>query len=389
MHKRFVLTCVVLLSIGSGVSTPRIPKQSAAPAQFAFWYEPWRSGTWQKLQPANTIIGVPPEAVAEIHAHGGRAIRYVTFYQATLGSDFLHDTADLERVGFHDAKGYAASVFGGKDNYVLCSNSSEVARRALWFVEETIAHDRYDGVFIDNGYPGAAANEICDAKHEHRMPGKTGGAAYISLLDELNKTVKRTNPEFLVIINPGDPQVADALRSEGISLWDVSDYVLWESYCYTSLTGASHDQWSSCIAASEPVAAGPHAKKIIVLSYPRNNQEAVFSFAVAQAFGFPYAANLGETDSNSGREGGHFGIFLADLPLNLGRSTSSTLRDPRSGVLRRSFKKGEIIINPVSRKFSFKTTISGSLYAGNGHFAIKRKEKFVIAPQSAIVIVSK
>lgn len=388
MHNRSVLSCIVLALVCSAVRAPQIAAAGATSPQFAFWYEPWRSDTWHKLQPANTIIGIPPEAVADIHAHGGRAIRYVTFYQSTLGSDFLHDRADLERVGFHDARGYAPSVFGGKDNYVLCSNSSELARRVLLFLDETIARDQYDGLFIDNGYPGPAANEICDAKHEHRVPGKAGGAAYVSLLEELKERVKRKNPAFLVITNAGDPQAADALRDDNTSLSDVSDYVLWESYCYTSLTGSAHDQWSSCIAASGLFAAGAHARKLIVLSYPRNDREAIFSFAVAQVFGFSYAANLGEIDSNSGREGGHFGILLRDLPLNLGPATSSMLRDARSGVLRRSFRNGEVIINPASRVFLLKTAISGVLYSGDRHFAVKRNEKFIMAPQAAIIIVS-
>lgn len=389
LPRRFAVASLVLMSIGSAVTEPSTPKPSAASPQFAFWYERWQSDTWQKLQPANTIIGVPPEAVGEIHAHGGRAVRYATFYQATLGSDFLHDRADLERVGFHDARGYAPSAFGGKDNYVLCSNSSELERRALLFLDETIARDQYDGLFIDNGYPPPAADETCDAQHEHRGPGKAGGAAYVSLIDSLTKRAKRESPEFLVITNAGDPQAASALHDSNTTLSYVSDYILWESYCYTSLTGIAHDQWDSCVAASGSVAAGPQGRKVIALSYPRNEREAVFSFAVARAFEFFYAANLGEIDSNSGREGGHFGIFVRELPLSLGPPISGMLRDPQSGILRRSFRNGEIVINPVSRQLSIKAAISGVLYSGDRRSAVKRNQRFSVDSRSAIVIVSK
>jgi hypothetical protein len=373
------------------LTRPGQPARAAAGApanspQFAFWYEPWRSDSWAKLQPANVIIGVPPEAVADIHAQGGRALRYATFYQSTLGTAFLHDRADLANVGFHTPAGFLPSAFGGKDNYVLCSNSTELHRRVLAYVEKTVGQDGYDGLFIDNAYLPPARDEACDAKHAHRTPGSKGGPAYIDLLAEVRAAVKKRNAAAILFVNSGNPRDADNLTSGKNSLWDMSDYVLWESYAYSSLLGGAHDRRHNTIVESMTVASSSHANKVVALAYPRTFPEALFSFAVARAFGFPYAANLGERDYQREHEGGHFGIFLQDLPSMIGPPESPLRRDNDLRVLQRRFHNGVIVVNTGAESWSLKAPQSAVLYSPAGRSEIRAGAKVAVAPATAVVL---
>ena len=373
------------------LTRPGQPARAAADAppnspQFAFWYETWRSDSWAKLQPANVIIGVPPEAVADIHAHGGRALRYVTFYQSTLGTAFLHDRADLANVGFHTPAGFLPSAFGRKDNYVLCSNSTELHRRVLAYVDETVGQDGYDGLFIDNAYLPPARDEACDAKHAHLTAGTKGGPAYIDLLTEVRAAVKQRKPAAILFLNPGNPRDADKLTSDKNSLWDVSDYVLWESYAYSSLLGGAHDRREATIAQSMAIATSSHANKVVALAYPRTFPEALFSFAVARAFGFDYAANLGETDFQREHEGGHFGIFLQDLPSMIGPPESPLHPDNDLRVLQRRFRNGVIVVNMGAAPWSLKAPRSAVLYSPAGRSEIRAGKKVAVAPDTAVVL---
>jgi len=362
-------------------------KPPATP-EFAFWYEGWGSDTWAKLQPANTIIGVPPEALADIHAHGGRALRYVTFYQARFGSTFLHDEADLDNVGFHTKQGFLQSAFGGKDNYVLCSNSMELSRRVMLYVEQTIRHDGYDGIFIDNAYQPPASEEVCDAKHSHGSPGSKGGPAYVNLLAKVSAWIRKDAPAAtMVIVNAGNPNAADALNNGETSLWDVTDYALWESYAFSSQTGIAHDRTEATITQSKTIASSSHASKVLALSYPRNYEEAIFSFAMAEVFGFQYAANLGEKDVGTGREGGHFGLFLRDLPPRLGFPKSELQQVPGTNILQRNFATGDVVINLDSRPWLFRSSRKGVLYSKNGSSRTQQGTQIELAPLSAAVIV--
>ncbi len=366
---------------------PFIGSGGAETPQFAFWYEEWQGNTWDKLQPANVIIGVSPKAVADIHAHGGRALPYVTFYQGVLGREFVHDRADLERVGFHTDDGFLPSAFGGKDNYVLCSNSAELRRRILAYVDRTIGAEGYDGLFVDNSYLPPAAQLVCDAKHEHVAPGSKGGPAYIDLLSEVYAAVKKRNPAAIMVTNPGNPRLADQLHTGNKTLWDVSDFVLWESYGYSSLLGKGHDRWPSTIAESKNVAASPHAPKVVALAYPRDAKEALYSFVMARTFGFAFAANLGESDYQGGREGGHFGIFLRDLPVALGVPEPAADQQRSPGVLTRRFSQGEVVANTGSESWSFKVSRNSVLYSPAGRSEVKAGNQVTVSPGTAVALL--
>ena len=361
---RAILGLVLLLALPATAAGPRPlpPRPGAATPQFAFWYEDWHENTWDKLQPANAIVGVPPKAVADIHAHGGRALVYVTFYQAVVGREFLHDSADLEIVGFHAPNGFLPSAFGGKDNYVLCSNSAELRRRILAYIDRTIGAEGYDGLFVDNSYLDPAAGLVCDAKHGHVAPGSKGGAAYIDLMSEVYAAVKKRNPAAIILSNPGNPRWAGQLQKADKTLWEVSDFVLWESYGFTSLVGNGHDRWQATIAQSKDISSTPHAQKLLALAYPRDAKEALYSFVMARIFGFGFAANLGESAYQSNREGGHFGLFLRDLPVALGDPTSAP-QEPAPGVMTRRFSQGEADVNTGSQPWSFKASRNSVLYS--------------------------
>jgi len=359
----------------------------AGTPQFAFWYEDWHDNTWDKLQPANVIIGIPPKAVADIHAHGGRALVYVTFYQAVLGREFVHDRPDLEIVGFHTGDGFLASAFGGKDNYVLCSNGRELRQRILAYLDRTIGTEGYDGVFVDNSYLPPAANLVCDAKHEHVAPGSKGGPAYIDLLSQVYAAVKKRNPAAIIVTNPGNPNWADQLRSGNQTLWEVSDFVLWESYGYTSLLGSGHDRWQATIAQSKDVSPSPHAQKLVALAYPRDPKEALYSFVMARIYGFAFAANLGESDYQSSRDGGHFGVFLHDLPVALGAPEPAANQPRSSGVLTRRFSQGEVAANTGSESWSFKVSRNSVLYSPAGRSEVKAGQQVAVAPGTAVALL--
>jgi hypothetical protein len=350
-----------------------------------FWYEDWKPGTWEKLQPATHLIGVPAEAVNEIHSKGGKALNYVTFYQSKIGTAFLKSQDDLAVVGFHTPQGYLPSAFGGENNYVLCSNSQELQNRALAYVDQVLSTKKFDGLFIDNAYQPPATTLVCDAKHAHVTPGEDGGSAYVDLLSAVYPAVKRINPSDLVIINVGNP-AKFILQSHGRTLWDFSDYLLWESYGHASVVGPGHDRWNQTIEASFDLANSPNAKKVIALSYPKTDAEALYSYAVASAFGFKYAANLGISEQGKEGSGGHYGIFAAKLPELIGQPTDTP---PRRGqaVLQRSYKNGTCIVNMGKSDYPVVASHGGTLYLEGGSSKVAKGERYSLPPGKSCILI--
>jgi hypothetical protein len=367
-------------------SIPAPATPLAAPltsTSFAFWYESWGKDTWDRLQPASVVIGVPSEAVADIHSHAGKALNYVTFYQARFGSFFLKDKNDLDNVCFHTPNGCLPSAFGGKDNYVLCSNSSAVQKRALSYVTKTINEQKFDGLFIDNTYLSPATKLVCDANHPHIHPEENGGAAYIDLLKTVFDSVKLTNPAALVIANPGDPS-AFAERSHGMTLWDVSDYVLWESYLYTSIVGPDHVKMDAIARSYE--LSRTAGSRIIALSYPMNAAEAFYSYALASAFGFKYAANLGVNQQVKPVNGGHFGLFAPSLPKLIGGPIDASPMDT-SPILIRHYSNGIVIANTGNADFHTVAEITGVLHTRSRRKDVRRGERLTVPKGQAAILM--
>ena len=362
------------------------PASEAAYPQprFAFWYEDWKPDTWQKLQPANVFIGVPASAVPEIHSKRGKALHYVTFYQSRPGTAFLKSLDDLPNVGFHTPQGYLLSVFGGANNYVLCSNSADLQNRVLTYVRQVLAVQQFDGLFIDNTYLPPASTLVCDAKHPHVKPGESGGSAYVDLLEKVYTLSKQTHPASIIITNPGDP--ASPLHSDGNTIWDFSDYVLWESYGFTSEAGAAHDNWKRTIKKSFELASQPKSRKLLVLSYPRNDAEAFYSYAVAAAFGFEYAANLGVSQQGRDVAGGHYGIFNSRLPQLVGDPLDDPPK-PGETVLTRRYRNGTCVVNIGASIYRFTAPQEGILYSGTAQSPIDKVKAITVFPGQAVIVI--
>jgi hypothetical protein len=361
--------------------------QSSSANTFAFWYEDWIPDTTiGKLQAANVIIGVPPSAVSEIHKSGRHALQYVTYYQSVFDHPFLKDEADLPKVGFHAKEEFEKSAFGGENNYVLCPNSVELKARALRYVEETVKQG-YDGYFVDNTFLGQAAHEICNAPHGHVRDNINGWNAYVYLVAAVKNKLKQENPTALVIINPGKPSSIDRMPSGKTSLWDVSDYILWESYGYSSHRGSGHDRWKNTIDESFTFAAEPgRVKKIIALSYPEDLAEARFSFAVAKIFGFQWTANLGDRDQHNKEEGGHFGAFLNEVPFALGEPIGG-LPEKATPLLHRDFQNGEAFANTGTTAQAISVPKGSAIYLGGQPVQTAAPGKLALGPMTAAIVV--
>jgi hypothetical protein len=376
---------------GSATSAASAQEASSGPAEkhFAFWYEDWTPEAISKLQPANILVGASDVALPIIHRNGGRAIQYVTFYQSVTGRAFLKNSDDLSNVGFHTPQGYLPSAFGGNDNYVLCSNSAEMLRRALEYVNHSIGIQHFDGFFVDNAYEPPATTLVCDAKHPHRSPGMNGGSAYIELMKQVYPAVKKQNPDALLILNTGSPAAADRLTSGGSSAWDVADYVTWESYGYSSNSGPEHDRWPNTLKESFRIAGTPHAAKILALSYPRSYPEALYSYGVASAFGFTYSANLGESERGKpSANGGHFGVFSPSLPSLSGKPLDAPPA-PSDTVLRRAYKNGIVFVNITAKPSVLVFPQGGTLYTAQGSSSVSGNSKFNLPQGQAVVIIYK
>ena len=383
-----VLAAISVLFVRTVLATPK-HKAAQEPLQqeprFAFWYEDWKPDTWEKLQPANVLIGVPASAVAEIHGKGGSALHYVTFYQAKFGNVFLKNQDDLAAVGFHTPQGYLPSAFGGENNYVLCSNSQELRNRALAYVDEIVRTQKFDGLFVDNTYLPPATTQVCDAKHAHVTPGENGGSAYVDLLSAVYSAVKKVNTSAMVIINPGNP-ARFTLQSQGHTAWDFADYLLWESYGYASVVGAGHDRWKQTIVASFDLAKSPNAEKVLALSYSKTDAETLYSYSVASAFGFKYSANLGVAEQGKEGPGGHYGIFAPKLPHLIGSPTNPP-PVPGTTVLKREYKNGTCMVNLGQSVYAVVVDRNSTLYAENDSSKLQKGQRYSLLPGKGSILI--
>lgn len=374
---------LIMLSDGRRTMTAQ---SNTSEGKAAFWYESWKPEvTLKKLQPAEIVIGAPATAIPEIHKSGKRVLQYVTYYQSHIPGPFLSDANDVPNVAFRLKGAFLTSVFG-KDRYVLCPNSAELHERVLRYAEESLKQG-YDGYFIDNAYIDPAAHATCDATHAHLSRDVTGGSSYVQLVAAVRQKLRATKPGALLIVNPGTPGSLASIAPQASSLWDLSDYVLWESYGYTSIAGPKHDDWKHTIDQSFGYAAEPEKlRKILALSYPRNVTEARFSYAVAKIFGFKWACNLGENQQDKNEDGGHYGAFLNDVSFDLGEPVGKL---PAKGtpMLHREFSRGEIFVNAGATEQSISIhgdeVLVGST-DGNDHL-----KTMPLAPMTAAILLRK
>jgi hypothetical protein len=393
LSKTGVILLLGLCAFERGVMpgpSEQAPQSPRPEPRFAFWYEPWKgSDTFNKVAKAGYVVGVSPGDVSSVHQLGSRALRYVTFYQAQFGSAFLKDQADLANVGFLSDNAFLPSAFGRTNNYVLCDNSEVMHKRALAFVDETLQKEQFDGLFVDNTYLSPAALRYCSSKsHFHTQPGMRGDDSWLELLSEVRKEVKTLSPSALIITNPGNPNTANRLGTGKYSLWNLSDYILWESYGYTSYRDKRHDHWQEAIASSFALPEAER-RKILALSYPLSGSEALYSFAVARIFGFEWTANLGERDTTTEKDGGHFGAFLSDIPFQLGPSKGPIEGSRNSAFIARAFEKGRAIANISAFPTEVEVPGISRVYVGDRVSEYVRSTKITLSPGGAVVCVFK
>jgi hypothetical protein len=367
---------------------PANPAAGGGHPKFAFWYEPWKErATFEKLGAPGIVIGVAPSDVRSIQQMGGRALRYVTFYQSKLSQPFLKDESDLPNVGLWNGQEFLTSNFG-KDRYVLCPNSEVVHRRAMAFLDETMLDNHFDGLFVDNTYPPPAANTYCGSLvHTHLLPGARSDDAWLELLSQVRQKVKAISPTAILITNPGSTDWADQLGTGKFgNLWELSDYVLWESFGYSSYRGQKHDWWQRSIATSFKL---PEVKrrKILALSYPLDLSEAEYSFTIARIFGFEWTANLGESEVGTNKENGHFGTFLAKLPFDLGIPAATIQGTPVSELISRRFEHGAAIANISDLPIRLEIPANVRLYVGDRVSNTISKSEVTLLPRTAAIYV--
>lgn len=381
--------CEIELGVMPG-SSEQSPQAARVRPRFAFWYEPWNGGqAFNKVAEAEFVVGLSPRDISSVHQLGSRALRYVTFYQAQMSSEFLKDQEDLANVGFWSDNAFLPSAFGGTNNYVLCDNSDVMHKRAISFVDETLRKQQFDGLFIDNAYLSPAALRYCSSKsHFHTQPGMRGDDSWLELLSEVRKEAKTISPSALIITNPGNPTAANQLGTGKYSLWDLSDYILWESYGYSSYRDKKHDRWQETIASSFDLPMAER-RKILALSYPLNGSEALYSFAVAKIFGFEWTANLGELDATTKKDGGHFGAFLPDIPFQLGPSKGPIEGSKSSASIARAFAKGRAVANISVSSIEVEIPGNTRVYTGDKVSEFLRPGKIMLSPEAAVVCVFK
>jgi hypothetical protein len=378
-------------SISNSASAPTaaIPfnPSSAVQPNFAFWYESWNpSTTPTELRSADVVIGLDPSAISAAHSKGKLVLPYHTYYQAVPNSPLLINLTDLANVGFQINQQFLPSVFGGINNYVMCPRSAAIHQRVQQLVQRSLSLG-YDGLFVDNTFIDPAAHAACDSTHAHISGPDLGGAAYLQLLAEVRQIVKARSASAMLISNPGNPDWADQMSSASPSLWDLSDLVLWESYGYTSFRVSGHDVWDDTFTKSfRYVNTLPDkAAKLLVLSYPETVAEARYSFAAARIFGFNWTANLGKNQQNTTGDGGHFGVFFAAIPYQIGNPVEQV---PNPGlILNRKFEHGEVFVNTDASTQTI-TAGPGTIFLGATTVQVSVPTNFDLPPRVAAIVIS-
>jgi hypothetical protein len=360
--------------------TPAAPSPSSVTAPtFAFWYAAWNPQTTPAaVKPADVVIGLQDFNVAKAHALGKRVMQYQSYYQAIPNSPLLTNTADLANVGFEINHQFVINIFGTPANsYVMCPNSVVLHQRVHQFVQQAL-NSGYDGLFVDNTFFDPPAHLVCDGAHAHVDPTAEGGRAYLTLVSEVRQLIKASNPNQILIVNPGNPIWLDHIATGSPTLWDLSDYVLWEGWGYTAEPG-HHDRWADYIPAAYGFIASHPGKisQLLILSYVRSVTEARFAFAAASFFGFNWTGNV----NNS------FGYYLNSIPFGqLGEPVGPL--PPQASVLHRTFEHGEVFVN-ISPTPQSVTVSAGTLYLGETNQTVTAPTVVDLHPRTAAIVLFK
>lgn len=326
------------------------------------------------------IIGTVASTVPEIHNANALALAYETYYQSSVPGTFISSTADIPSVVFQSNDEWLASILN-PGWLVLCANSVTLHQQIL-AQANSLLDQGYDGLFVDNSISPPASSTSCTASHTHVNPGQRGDDAYLSLLADVRSAMQQREASSILITNPGSPMWADQLGTGQTTLWDISDFVLWESYGYTSETDLQHDDWQNTIQYSQTYAADPaKASKLVALSYPQNMREALFSFAIARMFGFRWTANVGVNSSP-----GHFGEFTSSMPFSLGMPQGDLYRS--NGLMGREFSNGTAVANTSSSALTINAPQAGTLVTDTGTTTIGEDSSLTLPSHAAVVVLT-
>jgi hypothetical protein len=358
-------------------------------ANFQFWYEKWNANeSIKKLPASNILVGLQPAGLKEVHAAGKKALQYVTYYQAQPGSVAMPTLADLPSVGFQLNGTYLPSRFGGKDKYALCDNAKAMRERAIKEMTDIIVNQGYDGLFVDNTSLDPTNHAVCQASHAHVGPSMRGDDAFLALLAEVRDKLHQLKPDAVIMTNPFDANNADGQGTGGRSLWDLSDYVLWEAFGWTAVyQQPAHSNYSrTFLQQALRTADNPSkAPKVVALSYPTSLQEAIFSYALAKILGFHWTANTGDHQVGVAANGGFWGNFINQVPLELGAPNGGRDGSLDNPVFHRRFQRGEAFANASQKPVSVSVPAGVTLYTGAQAQSISAPTKINLAPGNGAV----
>lgn len=364
----------------AGVARP--PRKSAAVETFAFWYEPYKPGTGpdasiHRIGNAAFVLGPGAGAAADLKKHGMGAMPYVTYYQTAglvgpfaKSMDVKQVAAQLAPFCFYrksahyadSPPGYVPSIFCRPGNveynanaiqYTTCPNSVPFRDRALASARAELDGGAM-GFFVDNGYEDDVASvSVCESTaHQHYYGDNlTGSDAFLGLLLDITCEIKKRNPAGVLMVNGG---VREKTHFYGLTLGDVCDGQLWESYLRSSYSTVKDHvyAWKPVYQRSVDMEKSAHAAiphRMFVLSYPWDRDEAFFCYATAKLCDLPFSACLGDSDPHHTRFGGHFGTYPQLINLRLGQPTHD---DEYGGhkigdVYVREYEHGIVVVNPM------------------------------------------
>jgi hypothetical protein len=364
------------------VAVAHPPRTAAAVETFAFWYEPYKPGAGpdasiHRIGNASFVLGPGAGAAADLKKHGMGLLPYVTYYQ-TAGwagafpkdADPTQVTSKISPICFYQKSahyagsppGYVPSIFCRPGNveynpaavqYTTCPNSVPFRDMVLASARQQLDGGAM-GFFVDNGYEDdVAANAVCESTaHQHHYGDDlTASDAFIGLLLDVTCEIKRRNPAGVLMVNGG---VRAESRFYGLTLGDVCDGQLWESYLRSSYSTPKEHvyAWEPVYRQSVDLEKAAHAvppRRMFVLSYPWDRDEAFFCYATAKLCDLPWSANLGDSDPHHTHFGGHFGTYPELINLRLGQPTRGEEYGghKQGDVYVREYEQGIVAVNPT------------------------------------------
>jgi hypothetical protein len=362
---------------------------------FAFWYEAYKptsdpDSSARHIGHADFVVGPGPGAIPDLNKYGVGSLPYITLYQTAdwtpktfqTGEDYKSVVEKIAPIAFYNESldfagsppGYAPTEFGRPGNveynpksiqYVTCPNSTVFRDMVLTKVKNLLAGGA-SGFFVDNGYQDkAVASLTCHStSHKHYYGNElTSADAFLGMLMEITCAVKKKNPRGIIIVNGIVP--ADA-EFYGLKLGDVSDGILWESYLRSSYaTPKEHAyDWETVYKRSvdlEKAWQSSPPRRMFVLSYPWNRDEAFFCYATAKLCDLPWSAGLGVSDPDHKKFGGHFGTYpeLVDIRLGAPSDTNQFGGEKLGDVYVRTYEKGFVVVNPTHQEQQLELPLTG------------------------------